>query len=115
MNYKEPGLGMFGLPNFRYNSVQLSEVTLGRDNNFNLIRMFAALAVLVSHSFPLAIGRGAEDPLARNLGMSLGSIAVDTFSSPADSLLPLACSLERIFLNLSWREHYGYIPRYGPC
>lgn len=79
MNYKEPGLGMFGLPNFRYNSVQLSEVTLGRDNNFNLIRMFAALAVLVSHSFPLAIGRGAEDPLARNLGMSLGSIAVDTF------------------------------------
>jgi peptidoglycan/LPS O-acetylase OafA/YrhL len=48
-------------------------------NHFNLIRMVAALAVLVSHSFPLATGRGNAEPLHESLGISLGSVAVDVF------------------------------------
>ena len=35
----------------------------GRDNNFNLIRMIAASAVIVSHSLPLSLGMGAVEPL----------------------------------------------------
>lgn len=59
--------------------MKLSNYSQGRDNNFNLIRIVAALAVLVGHSFPLAIGTGAVEPLGESLGMSMGSIAVDVF------------------------------------
>jgi peptidoglycan/LPS O-acetylase OafA/YrhL len=51
----------------------------GKDNNFNLIRLAAALTVIVSHSFPLA-GATAAEPLAILTGdMTLGSMAVDVF------------------------------------
>ena len=35
-------------------SLSLGDVCGGRDNNFNLIRIAAAAAVLVSHAFPIA-------------------------------------------------------------
>jgi len=57
--------------------MKLSDVAHGRDNNFNLIRIFAAFAVLVAHSFTLS-GISAE-PLQTVTGMSLGTIAVDVF------------------------------------
>jgi peptidoglycan/LPS O-acetylase OafA/YrhL len=57
--------------------MKLSDVAHGRDNNFNIIRILAALAVLVAHSFALT-GRSTE-PLQTELGMSLGTIAVDIF------------------------------------
>ena len=50
-----------------------------RDNNFNLLRMLAASAVLLSHAYPLAIGTGAEEPLSRLLHVNLGTLAVFTF------------------------------------
>jgi peptidoglycan/LPS O-acetylase OafA/YrhL len=57
----------------------LSGATNGRENNFNLIRIVAALAVLVSHSYQVARGRNTPDMLGATLGMSLGEIAVDVF------------------------------------
>ena len=51
----------------------------GRDNNFNLIRFLAATAVLLSHSFALAVGRSSAEPLRALLGTTLGQIAVDVF------------------------------------
>jgi peptidoglycan/LPS O-acetylase OafA/YrhL len=57
----------------------ISDFTQGRDNNFNLIRIVAALAVLTSHSFALAIGTGDAEPFQESLGMSIGTIAVDIF------------------------------------
>ena len=51
----------------------------GRDNNFNLIRMVAASAVLVSHAFPITLGSGAAEPLEALLDRSLGSLAVMIF------------------------------------
>lgn len=56
--------------------MRLSEVAQGKNNNFNLIRIIAALAVLAGHSFALL---GQAEPLGKLLGMSLGSIAVDIF------------------------------------
>ena len=50
-----------------------------RDNNFNLLRMLAALAVLLSHSFPLALGPRAVEPFQASLGMTLGTLAVGIF------------------------------------
>lgn len=57
----------------------LSHYTLGRDNNFNLLRLVAATLVLITHSFALSIGRGDAEPLRASLGTTLGAIAVDVF------------------------------------
>jgi len=57
----------------------LSTYTTSRDNNFNLVRFIAALLVLYSHSFALAIGSGDAEPLRALIGMTWGSIAVDIF------------------------------------
>ena len=51
----------------------------GRDNNLNLIRVLAALAVVVSHSFSLHSGNLQDEPFRRASGVSLGEIAVDVF------------------------------------
>ncbi len=57
----------------------LGDLASRRNNNFNLIRMLAATAVLMSHSYPLAQGGTAVEPLSDWLGMSLGELAVITF------------------------------------
>ncbi|MCL2789676.1 MAG: acyltransferase [Desulfobulbus sp.] len=59
--------------------MRLADCARGRDNNFNLIRIAAAFAVLVSHSFPLALGPKVGEPLAAIVGLSFGRIAVDVF------------------------------------
>lgn len=51
----------------------------GRENNFNLIRICAAFAVIVSHSYPLALGPTAVEPLVDVLGFTLGGVGVKVF------------------------------------
>ncbi|MDE3081175.1 MAG: acyltransferase [Paracoccaceae bacterium] len=58
---------------------KLGSATQGQDNNFNLIRMAAAVAVLVSHAWPLSYGRGTVEPLQGATGHSLGMLAVYVF------------------------------------
>ncbi len=57
----------------------LSHLINSKDNNFNLIRMLAAFAVLFSHSFALATGNAQNEPLRTLLGITPGHIAVDIF------------------------------------
>lgn len=57
----------------------LSELSIGKDNNYNLLRILAALAVLVAHSFPLALGTGQQDPIHMGHGMTPGTVGVDLF------------------------------------
>jgi len=58
--------------------MKLSSFSQGRNNNFNLIRIVAALGVLVSHSFVLV---GDVEPFRESLGgKTFGLIAVDVFS-----------------------------------
>lgn len=59
--------------------VFLGSLARGRDNNFNLIRMVAASAVLVSHAWPLVYGPGTIEPLEAETGHSLGTYAVYVF------------------------------------
>ncbi|VVP27667.1 hypothetical protein PS900_04188 [Pseudomonas fluorescens] len=49
------------------------------DNNFNGLRFFAAMAVVLSHSFTLATGNPLNEPLTSALGINIGHIAVDIF------------------------------------
>jgi len=50
-----------------------------RNNNFNLLRILATVAVLVSHSYPISLGPGTPEPLDLVLDMSLGTLAVLSF------------------------------------
>lgn len=59
--------------------MKLSDAARGRDNNLHLIRIAAALAVLVTHSFALVAGSGDAEPLQRSLNTTWGAIAVDIF------------------------------------
>ena len=54
-------------------------MSTARENNFNLLRMIGAGAVLVSHAFPISSGQGTSEPLADALGMTLGTLGVVTF------------------------------------
>lgn len=56
----------------------LSAYVGGRDNNFNLLRLIAAIMVLYSHSFALATGSSSAEPWLL-LGVTPGSVAVDIF------------------------------------
>ncbi|MBC7003771.1 acyltransferase, partial [Photobacterium sp. BZF1] len=51
-----------------------------KDNNFNLIRALAALAVIFSHSFILAEGSVTKgDPISSFFGTVISGLAVDIF------------------------------------
>ncbi|MFZ6800922.1 acyltransferase family protein [Undibacterium sp. Di24W] len=54
----------------------LGELAVGKDNNFNLLRLLAAFAVLISHSFAML---GHPEPFAASVGKNLGAMAVDVF------------------------------------
>lgn len=58
---------------------RLAERTEGRDNNYHLLRMVAALMVLASHSVAVATGDASREPLRLWLGVTPGTIAVDVF------------------------------------
>lgn len=59
--------------------MNISHYTNGRANNFNLIRIAAAYAVMLSHSFPLAKGAQCVDPIVKFVGLSMGDVAVHVF------------------------------------
>ena len=51
----------------------------GRDNNFQLVRLCAATAVVLTHSFSIVTGRFDSEPLVGSLQRSIGHYAVDVF------------------------------------
>ena len=56
----------------------LSAVTGSRDNNFNLVRLLAAIAVIFHHSYSVLLGE--DDVLwSDHIGSTPGDLAVDIF------------------------------------
>ena len=60
-------------------AARLSEYAVGRDNNFNLIRLVAALSVLFSHSVAALGLPSSREFFFDHLGLSLAEVAVDVF------------------------------------
>lgn len=71
----------------------LGDYSTGRDNNFNLLRCLAAMAVLISHAYPIALGAGTPEPLSASVGKSLGSLSVMMFFATSGFLI--TASFER--------------------
>ena len=67
------------IPKMLKTHIRLGDVAQGQDNNFNLIRFLAAVAVLVSHAWPITGGPGTTEPFHDAIGHSLGSLAVYVF------------------------------------
>ncbi len=59
--------------------MRLSGYTVGRDNNFNLIRLMAALSVIFSHSVAALGLPSSREFFFDHLGLSLAEMAVDVF------------------------------------
>ncbi|MHC1698757.1 MAG: acyltransferase family protein [Geobacteraceae bacterium] len=90
--------------------MKLSNFTQGRDNNFNLIRIVAALFVLVSHSFPLAIGFGAAEPFGESLGLTMGSLAVDIFFITSGFLVTASLMTRQSIIEFIWARALRIFP-----
>ena len=82
--------------------MKITDYVDGRDNNFNLLRILAALAVLISHSFVLALGPDGEEPLRAELGTSLGSIGVDIFFVASGFLVTRSLLMRQDALEFFW-------------
>ncbi|MBY0579669.1 MAG: acyltransferase [Burkholderiales bacterium] len=90
--------------------MRLSDFTQGRDNNFNLIRIVAALAVLVTHSFALTVGSGNAEPLRASLGMTMGSIAVDVFFIASGFLVTASLLNRQSAIDFVWARVLRIFP-----
>lgn len=90
--------------------MKLSDYTQGRDNNFNLVRILAALAVLITHSFALAIGTGDAEPLRGRLGMTMGSIAVDVFFITSGFLVTASLLTRQSVIDFVWARVLRIFP-----
>jgi len=88
----------------------LSEFTNGRDNNFNLIRICAALAVLVTHSFALIAGTGDAEPLRKTLGTTMGYMAVDVFFITSGFLVTASLLTRQSTLEFVWARVLRIFP-----
>lgn len=90
--------------------MNLSNFSQGRDNNFNIIRILAALAVLITHSFALAIGTGDAEPFRDTLGMTMGSIAVDVFFITSGFLVTSSLLNQKSTIDFIWSRVLRIFP-----
>ncbi len=85
-------------------------VAQGRDNNFNLIRLVAALSVLVTHSFAIATGNQLAEPLRDSLGLTMGDIAVDVFFTTSGFLVTASLLVRQSFIEFVWARALRIYP-----
>lgn len=64
---------------FRLTRMYLSTLATGRDNNYTLLRLVAALAVIVSHGYAIVLGGPQHEPWRATIGITPGGLAVDVF------------------------------------
>ena len=71
---------MFSFRGKTSGSPTIDELLRGRDNNFNLLRLTAALTVFISHVLVLKVGTGQGPSVVQHyLGTSASSLAVNAF------------------------------------
>jgi peptidoglycan/LPS O-acetylase OafA/YrhL len=79
--------------------ISVAEGMAGRHNNFGLLRLILALAVVVSHAFSVATGRGEDEPWFHATGFTLGEHAVNGFFAISGFLVTMS------FDRRGWRDY----------
>ena len=69
----------------------VAEALARRPNGFTGLRFLLALAVVVSHAYSVTTGIGADEPLARATGYTLGEHAVNGFFAVSGFLVTMSC------------------------
>jgi peptidoglycan/LPS O-acetylase OafA/YrhL len=90
--------------------MKLADYAQGRNNNFNLVRILSALAVLITHSFALAAGSGDAEPFRDRLGMTMGSIAVDVFFITSGFLVTASLLSRQSVIDFAWARVLRIFP-----
>ncbi|MCR9212981.1 MAG: acyltransferase [Proteobacteria bacterium] len=88
--------------------MNLSDIAVGRDNNFNLLRIIAAYGVLITHSFAIAIGTGEAEPKLH--GFSLGALAVHIFFVTSGFLVTASLIRRKSFIEFVWARFLRIFP-----
>ncbi|SEG77550.1 acyltransferase family protein [Bosea lathyri] len=68
-------------------------------NNFGLLRLVLALAVVVSHAFSVTTGLVEDEPLFQSTGFTLGEHAVNAFFAISGFLVTMS------FVRRGWRDY----------
>ena len=88
--------------------MKLSQLSIGRDNNFNLIRVFAAYAVLISHSYVISSGMGDSEPNIH--GLSLGGAALHIFFIISGFLITASLLRSKSLIEYFWSRFLRIFP-----
>ncbi len=89
---------------------RLSDLSQGKENNLNLIRMIAASSVLITHSFALVTGTGASEPLRQSLGLTMGTISVHVFFIISGLLVTASLVNKGILIDFFWARSLRIFP-----
>jgi len=90
--------------------MRVADLAQGKDNNFNLIRIIAAYAVLIQHAFPLALGPKTVVPLEVSLGVTIGMIAVDVFFMTSGFLVTASLLARKSTVEFVWARVLRIFP-----
>jgi peptidoglycan/LPS O-acetylase OafA/YrhL len=83
-------------------AVRKSSIDIALDhehNNFGLLRLLLALAVVVSHAFSVTTGIVEDEPLARLTGFTLGEHGVNGFFAISGFLVTMS------YVSRGWRDY----------
>ncbi len=90
--------------------MRLSEYAVGRDNNFNLIRLLAALCVLFSHSVAVLGLPSQQEFFFDHVGLSLAEMAVDVFFVTSGFLVTASLINRRDVIAFLWARALRIYP-----
>lgn len=77
----------------------VAEALANPHNNFGLLRLIMALAVVVSHAFSVTDGRVEQEPWFQTTGFTLGEHAVNGFFAISGFLVTMS------FMRRGWRDY----------
>lgn len=96
-------------------SPRLGELLSPDANNFAVLRLLAALAVLISHAYLIQSGKSANEPLRSLTGYSLGSHGVQVFFFLSGILVTHSWVRSTSLLDFSVARALRIVPGFAIC
>lgn len=84
--------------------MQYKELTINRSNNFNFLRLFAALLVIYSHSFPLSGSNSLETFNLLTGSFTFGKLGVAIFFVISGYLITISWNRESNLIIFTWKR-----------